>query len=200
MYRTIKEPSEGIYRESGSRFLAFAYPIAAESQVKEIIRKLEAANKGAVHFCFAYILGEQSQTQKSSDDGEPSGSAGKPILNQILSLRLTNILIVVVRYYGGVKLGIPGLIRAYKTAAADAIANAEMVEKQPTAILEVAFPYEFQGEILRTLKMFKANVLTIDNHERITLKFEVEKQHQDKLAALLLSEQHRTGIEWPETA
>jgi len=118
MFRTIKAPYKGIYRESGSRFLSFAYPIAEESQVKDTLRHLQSEHKGAVHFCYAYALGEAMQIQKSNDDGEPAGSAGKPILNQILSMGITDVLLVVVRYYGGVKLGIPGLIRAYKTSAA----------------------------------------------------------------------------------
>lgn len=199
MFRTIKAPYKGIYRESGSRFLSFAYPIAEESQVKDTLRHLQSEHKGAVHFCYAYVLGEAMQIQKSSDDGEPAGSAGKPILNQILSMGITNVLLVVVRYYGGVKLGIPGLIRAYKTSAADALAGAEIIEKQPTALLRVKFRYEFQGEVMRVLKQFKVKVLSINNDDKIVIEFEAEKRVSGNLTAALLSEQHKSGLEFLET-
>jgi uncharacterized YigZ family protein len=199
MYRTIKAPSEGIYRESGSRFLSFAYPIAEESQVKELLHNLQTEHKGAVHYCYAYVLGEAMQIQKSSDDGEPAGSAGKPILNQILSMGITNVLLVVVRYYGGIKLGIPGLIRAYKTSAADALAGADIIEKQPTVFMRVNFRYEFQGEVMRVLKHFKVKVLSINNNDKILIEFEVEKQVSEKLVAALLLEQHKSGLEFLES-
>ncbi len=126
LYKTIEEASTGIYKEKGSKFLAFAYPVATEYEVKDILDGLKKEYYDARHHCYAYVLGADKDKFRANDDGEPSSTGGKPILGQILSNDLTNIFIVVVRYFGGTKLGVSGLINAYRSAASDAINNAKI--------------------------------------------------------------------------
>jgi uncharacterized YigZ family protein len=140
-YKTISSPSEGEYKEKGSKFLAFAYPVASEEDVKKYLEKLSKAHHKARHHCYAYVLGENKELYRANDAGEPSNSAGKPILGQIQAKDLTNVLVVVVRYFGGVKLGVGGLINAYKSAAEAALNNAEIIEKDILATLKVQCDY-----------------------------------------------------------
>ena len=128
-YKSIAAPAEGLFKDNGSRFIAFAYPVETEEEVKELVSALKKEYHDARHHCFAYRLGYKGDVWRASDDGEPSGSAGRPILGQIESLGLSDVLVVVVRYFGGIKLGIPGLIRAYKTSTADALSSAQVIEK-----------------------------------------------------------------------
>lgn len=151
-YLTIAQTAQGIYKDKGSKFLAFAHPIKSEEQVKDIVAAYRKQYFDARHHCYAYMLGAKSQLSRSSDDGEPSGTAGRPILGQIQSNQLTNILIVVVRYFGGILLGTSGLIQAYKQATADVIANASVIEEIVLAQFEVNFPYELMNDVMRVLK------------------------------------------------
>ena len=128
-YRSLAAPSEGLFKDNGSRFIALAYPVETEEEVKNIVAALRKEYHDARHHCYAYRLGYQGNIFRASDDGEPAGSAGRPILGQIDSAGLSDVLVVVVRYFGGIKLGIPGLIRAYKTSTADAIGNGQIVTK-----------------------------------------------------------------------
>ncbi|MDL2242882.1 YigZ family protein, partial [Bacteroidales bacterium OttesenSCG-928-K03] len=129
-YKTLAKKSEGYFRDKGSKFIAFAYPINSEEEVKEILNELKKQYYDARHHCYAYRLGvDKDEKYRINEDGEPPGSAAKPIFGQILSYDLTNILIVVIRYFGGTKLGIPGLINAYKTVSKETIANNEIIEK-----------------------------------------------------------------------
>ena len=128
-YRSIAARSEGLFKDNGSRFIALAYPVETEEEVKDIVAGLKKEYHDARHHCYAYRLGYKGDRFRANDDGEPSGSAGRPILGQIDSMGLSDILVVVVRYFGGIKLGIPGLIRAYKTSTADALAQAEVIDK-----------------------------------------------------------------------
>ena len=127
-YRSIEAPSTGVYKDNGSKFLAFAYPVETEEQAKEHIAALRKEYFDARHHCYAWRIGLEGALWRANDDGEPSSTAGRPILGQLLSAELSDILVVVVRYFGGVKLGVPGLIKAYKTATAEAIAAARIVE------------------------------------------------------------------------
>ena len=127
-YKTIASTSEGIYKEKGSKFLAFAIPVVSEAEIKEHIDKIKKEYYDARHHCYAYILGADKATYRINDDGEPSGTAGRPIHGQLLSKDLTNTLVVVVRYFGGIKLGVSGLITAYKAATKDALDNAVVIE------------------------------------------------------------------------
>ena len=151
-YKTISKESEGIYKEKGSKFITYAYPVSTEEEIKEHIAQLKKEYYDARHHCYAYMLGADKKNFRANDDGEPSSTAGKPILGQILSNDLTNILIVVVRYFGGTKLGASGLIHAYKTAAADAIDNAEIVEKTVNDVYDIHFDYLVMNDIMKIIK------------------------------------------------
>ena len=151
-YRSIARRSEGLFKDNGSRFIALAYPVETEEQVKEIVSSLRKEYHDARHHCYAYRLGLDGEKFRANDDGEPSGSAGRPILGQIDSLGLSDILLVVVRYFGGIKLGIPGLIRAYKSSSADALANAEIVEKIAGKQFRISFDYLEMNSVKKVLK------------------------------------------------
>lgn len=151
-YRSIKAPSEGLFKDNGSRFIALAYPVETEEEVKTIVAALRKEYHDARHHCYAYRLGHLGDVFRSSDDGEPSGSAGRPILGQIDSAGLSDILVVVVRYFGGIKLGIPGLIRAYKTSTADALASAKVVEKVAGRHWRLSFDYLSMNAVMKVLK------------------------------------------------
>jgi len=151
-YRSIAAPSRGLFKDNGSRFISFAYPVETEEEVKSIVDSLKKEYHDARHHCFAYRLGLTGEKFRSSDDGEPSSSAGRPILGQIDSNCLSDILIVVVRYFGGIKLGIPGLIRAYKTSSADAISSAVIVEKVAGKDYHLVFDYLAMNDVMKVLK------------------------------------------------
>jgi len=151
-YRSIASPSTGVYKELGSKFLSFAWPIETEEDAKEIVASVKKDYFDARHHCFAYRLGINGERWRAFDDGEPSSTAGRPILGQLLSNELSDILIIVVRYFGGTKLGVPGLIRAYRSAAQDAIANAIVVEKTAGTLLSVSFEYLRMNDVMKVLK------------------------------------------------
>jgi uncharacterized YigZ family protein len=152
IYRTIAAPSEGTYKEKGSRFIAYAYPVTSTEDIRTLVEKIRKDNHDARHHCFAYMLGHKRENWRVNDDGEPSGTAGKPILGQINSRELTNILIVVSRYFGGTLLGVSGLINAYRTASADALNNAAIVEKTVREYYEISFPYLSMNDVMKVLK------------------------------------------------
>lgn len=174
-YITIASPAEGQFKDRGSRFLAFALPCFTEEEAKQTVAKYREEHPSAVHHCYAYRLGADGKNQRSSDDGEPGGTAGRPIMGQILSNNLTNVLIVVVRYYGGTPLGVPGLINAYKTATNEAIAAAQIVEKQVEATYTIRFEYPQQGEVMRILKEKGINILSLHMEESCKATFSLPK-------------------------
>lgn len=151
-YKSIAEPCEGLFKDNGSRFIALAYPVETEAEVKEIVQRLKKEYHDARHHCYAYRLGLVGEPWRANDDGEPSGSAGRPILGQIDSAGLSDILVVVVRYFGGIKLGIPGLIRAYKTSTSDALASARVVEKVAGRWYTLHFPYDDLPAVMKLAK------------------------------------------------
>jgi len=151
-YKSIAGPSEGLFKDNGSRFIALAYPVETEEEVREIVSRLRKEYHDARHHCYAYRLGYQRDVFRASDDGEPSGSAGRPILGQIDSLGLSDVLVVVVRYFGGIKLGIPGLIRAYKTSSADALSQAAVIEKIAARRFRLHFDYLSMNAVMKVLK------------------------------------------------
>jgi len=159
-YLTIAEPSEGIYKEKGSRFLSFAYPVFSADEIKQLIAQVEKKYHDARHCCYAWKLGLGDDNFRQNDDGEPSGTAGRPIYGQILSNNLTNVLVIVVRYFGGIKLGTGGLIVAYKTATADALANAKIVEQYVCDTYEVNFSYDAMNDVMKVLKDSTVEVLS----------------------------------------
>ncbi len=151
-YRSIAEPAEGLFKDNGSRFIALAFPVETEAEVKETVQRLKKEYHDARHHCYAYRLGLGGEPWRANDDGEPSGSAGRPILGQIDSAGLSDILVVVVRYFGGIKLGIPGLIRAYRTSTADALASARIVEKVAGRWYTLHFPYDDLPAVMKLAK------------------------------------------------
>lgn len=151
-YGSISAPSRGLFKDNGSRFISLAYPVESEEEVKEIVASLKKEYHDARHHCYAYRIGLDGSTWRANDDGEPSGSAGRPILGQIDSAGLSDILVVVVRYFGGIKLGIPGLIRAYKTSTAEAIEAAEKIEKVAGRWYRLTYPYEKMPDVMKVLK------------------------------------------------
>jgi len=151
-YASIAGRSDGLFKDLGSRFIAQAYPVETEEEVKEIVGRLRKEYHDARHHCYAYRLGLDGSKWRASDDGEPSGSAGRPILGQIDSAGLSDILVVVVRYFGGIKLGIPGLIRAYKSSTADALSQAAVVEKVAGKFFRLTFPYLSLNAVMKVVK------------------------------------------------
>lgn len=152
VYRTIANSAEGLYKEKGSRFISFVFPVSAEEQIREIIAELKDKYYDARHHCYAWRLGLDKTYYRANDDGEPSSTAGKPILGQIQSNGLTNVLIVVIRYFGGIKLGVSGLINAYREAAADALRNAVVIEKTIDVPLRIRFSYLVLNDVMKIVK------------------------------------------------
>ena len=158
-FLTIKDTAEGFYSEKRSRFLAFAHPVSTVDEVKELVAHYRKKYFDARHVCYAYMLGADRKEFRANDDGEPSSTAGKPILGQINSKGLTDVLIVVVRYYGGVNLGTGGLIVAYREASADALAHAEIISKQVEESVEYNFSYVMMNGVMRVVKEMDARIL-----------------------------------------
>ena len=151
-YKSIAAPSDGLYKELGSRFIASAWPVETEEEVKAVVDGLKKTYHDARHHCYAYRLGLDGGRFRANDDGEPSGSAGRPILGQIDSAGLSDVLVVVVRYFGGIKLGIPGLIRAYKSATADALTQAQAIEKVAGEHWRLDFDYLSMNAVMKAVK------------------------------------------------
>jgi uncharacterized YigZ family protein len=159
-YQTIKTKSVGQITEKRSKFLAFAHPVESPEEVKSIVDECRKEFYDARHVCWAYMLGAQGEQFRSNDDGEPSGTAGKPILGQIKSHELTNILVLVVRYFGGIKLGSSGLIVAYKEAAAEALANATIIEKTVNGQLSFSYEYPMMNSVMKIIKELEPQIIT----------------------------------------
>jgi len=157
-FLTIQAPSEGIYKEKGSKFLAFAYPVRTLEEVKTHLQDLRKIYYDARHWCYAYILGKDKDQYRANDDGEPSGSAGLPILGQLKSKNVTNILVVVVRYFGGTKLGVSGLIHAYKTATAEALENASIIEEIVKDEISFTFEYLQMNHVMKLIKEYQLKI------------------------------------------
>ncbi len=157
-YKTIEAPAIGSYKEKGSKFLSYAFPVSNESQIKTILNRLKKEHHSARHYCMAWRLGTESQIYRVNDDGEPSGTAGKPIFSQIQQHDLTDLLIVVVRYFGGVLLGTSRLTTAYKLSAADVMLNAVIVERIILVPIELKFSYESMNDLMSLLKEFELEI------------------------------------------
>ena len=158
-YKTIVAPSEGIYTEKRSKFIAMAFPVRTVDEIKVHLEACQKKYYDARHVCYAYMLGHERKDFRANDNGEPSGTAGKPILGQINSNELTDILIVVVRYFGGIKLGTSGLIQAYKAAAAEAIVAAEFVERTVDDVVSFLFEYPFMNDVMRVVKEMNPEIV-----------------------------------------
>lgn len=177
-YLTIKRPSEGLYKDRSSKFFYFAFPVRSEEEIKDHLAELRKTYYDARHHCYAYVLGKEATTFRAVDDGEPNHSAGDPILGQIRSNNLTNILIVVVRYFGGTKLGMSGLIQAYKTSAALAIEENEIIEEQVLSSVKIKFSYPAMNEVMKLVKTHELEII-----------------HQELMLDCKMSLEYRKGIE-----
>ncbi|MFC2087332.1 IMPACT family protein [Bacteroidota bacterium] len=185
MYKTISQQAEGIYKEKGSKFLAFAYPVKTLDEFKKLKYTIEKQYYDASHRCFAYRIGVENETIRFNDDGEPSNTAGKPILGQIYSYNLTNIMIYVVRYFGGTKLGVSGLIHAYKSAAGDALNKAEIIAKYLENVYVLKFQYDEMGIIMKHLKELKIDHFDQNFKESCSLKVKIRKCESEKIVKKL---------------
>ena len=174
-YKTILTGSTGEYKEKGSKFIAYAYPFKEVEKLKEIITVLKKQHIKASHWCFAYSIGNTGNVFRYNDDGEPSGSAGLPIYNQIRKNGLSDILIVVVRYFGGTKLGVPGLIRSYKNAAVDAIENSNIKMVTDSVLVSIAFDYSLMSQVMSAVKILSLEIIEKKFNESPTLTVNIPK-------------------------
>jgi len=180
IYKTIIGRSEFTFRDKGSKFIGIAIPVKDEEEVKQSLLNLKKEYYDATHHCYAYLLGFDKSAYRINDDGEPSGTAGRPIYGQILSNDLTNILIIVVRYYGGTKLGVPGLINAYKTSAKGAIENSKIIEKTINDFYKIGFNYILMNDVMRIIKDENLSIISQNYDENCSLVFSVRRNNSDK--------------------
>lgn len=184
---TISKKSQAEFKDKGSRFIGFAFPFENVDELKSILSEIKAQHTKARHFCYAYKIGLNNDNSRSNDDGEPSGSAGKPILNSILSKKLTNILIIVVRYFGGTLLGVPGLISAYKSAALAAIENNEIEMKFMKTVIQLSFEFEKTNEIMKIIKEFDLKIVKQDYVENCIWDIEIRESLVEKVTERVMS-------------
>lgn len=170
-YKTLKSESKGIYKEKGSKFISYAFPVFSESDIKRHIKDLKKEFYDARHHCYAYLLGADGKQFRANDDGEPSGTAGKPILGQLKSHELSNLLVVVIRYFGGTKLGTSGLIHAYKEATIDAIQNGTIIECTVNDIYQIDFDYGVLNDVMRIMKEENPKIIKQDFDLRCAIEW-----------------------------
>jgi len=180
-YLTINEPAEADFRDRGSKFIGYAYPVTSEQQVKEHLAYLRAIHTGANHFCWAMRLTPDRSVFRINDDGEPSGTGGRPILNVLLSRQLTNIVIIVVRYFGGTLLGVPGLINAYKTAAEEAVKSAQVIEKTVNDIYTISFEYLQMNDVMKLVKDQHLEVLNQQFDNQCSIQVSIRKMQVNEI-------------------
>jgi uncharacterized YigZ family protein len=174
-YQTIVSEARGSFRDKGSKFIGIALPVKSEIEVKQFLEKTRKEYYDATHHCYAYVIGPDKAAWRENDDGEPSGTAGRPIHGAILSADLTNILIIIIRYYGGTKLGVAGLINAYKTTAKDTLENAVIVTKKVHESFEIKFRYEQMNDVMRIIKETKTDIITTDFGENCFIHCSIRK-------------------------
>ena len=184
-YLTIAAPAEAIYKEKSSKFLAYAYPVRTEEEIRERLDALRKRYYDATHHCYAWRLGPQGELFRSNDDGEPSGTAGKPILGQLLSHSLTNCLVVVVRYFGGTKLGVSGLIQAYKESTADVLSVAEIIEQTVDLSFKIEFSYLVMNDVMRIIKEEQPNILSQEFDNLCTMQLSIRESRAEGLLGKL---------------
>ena len=185
VYRTLAGDSEAVLRERSSKFLAFAYHVEDEEQIRERLDALRKKYYDARHVCYAYVLGPERDVFRANDDGEPSSTAGKPILGQINSRELTDVLVVVVRYYGGVNLGTGGLIVAYRTAADEALEASNVEIRQVEEVVTFSFPYVMMNAVMRVVKEMKPRIVSQDFDSTCEIKLSIRKSEAPQLKARL---------------
>lgn len=181
LYRTVAAPAEAACRERSSKFLSWIFPVRSEEEIHEHLDALRKRFFDATHHCYAWRLGPRGEAFRANDDGEPSGTAGKPILGQLLSNDLTDCLVVVVRYFGGTKLGVPGLIAAYREATADVIAQAQIVDRTVDRIVTVDFPYVAMNDIMRVVKELQPRIEAQEFDNLCTMRLSIRESRADLL-------------------
>ncbi len=191
-YKTIAGKSEGYFKDRGSKFLAYAYPVNSEDETKPILEQLKKDHHNARHHCYAWRLGKEEITYRTNDDGEPSSTAGKPILGQLQSFDVTDIFLVVVRYFGGTLLGTSGLINAYKTAAADALNNAKIITKIIKETYKLHFTYPLMNDVMTIIKQENLNIVDTQFEIECDLIFSVRKSEAEQAEAIF---QNFYGVE-----
>lgn len=180
-YKTIKEPGEGLYKEKGSRFIAFAYPVTTTDEIKALVDAKKKQYHDARHVCYAYRINPAKIEFRGNDDGEPSGTAGRPMLGCLQSQELVNVLLIVVRYFGGIKLGTSGLINAYKVASDDALMHCEVEERTIDAIFNIRFDYLYLNDVMRITKDMKPTVLSQNFDLDCQMVLQIRMQQADSL-------------------
>lgn len=180
-YKTIAAPAEGIFRDRGSKFIGYAFPIKSEAEIKNIISQIKAEHPKARHVCWALRLSPDRSIFKINDDGEPSGTAGRPILNTLLSQDLTQVFVAVVRYFGGTLLGVPGLINAYKTATIEALSAAQIIEKTINDQYQIQFDYLQMNEVMKLIKDEKVELVEQKMDNQCEIVIEIRKTQVDKI-------------------
>lgn len=195
-FKTIKSPIENILlKEKGSKFITFAYPVNSEAELKKALENLRNEHPKATHHCHAFRMGIQGENYRANDDGEPSGSAGLPIYNQLLANELTNILVVVVRYYGGIKLGVSGLVKAYKESAKLVLEEAEIIVRELESQITISFPFDRQNVIFTLLNKFDAKILDFQTAENCSITATVKTSLKENIAEQL-SEMQNISFEF----
>jgi uncharacterized YigZ family protein len=197
-YKTIEKPGEGIYKDRGSKFIGIVNPMQRVDEAKELLDSIRKKYHDARHHCYAYRVGVNDEQYRINDDGEPSGSAGKPIYGQILSHEITNVLIVVVRYFGGTKLGVRGLINAYKGASAEAIANTKIVQKYIHDFYRLTFEYPLMSEVMRLLNDERIQQVENLYEANCKIKVGIRKKFSEEIFAKL-SGLHGLKVEFLKT-
>lgn len=180
-YLTIDSVSSGVYRDRGSKFLAFAHPVNSIDEAKRIIENYKKEYHDAKHHCYAYVIGHEKAVWRFNDGGEPSGTAGKPILSQINSRNLTNVIVVVVRYFGGTLLGTGGLINAYKTASAEALNNAKIIERHIEILVNIRFPYSRLNTVMKLFNDVRATIMKQEFKELCNITTGIKKSMYEKI-------------------
>ena len=185
-FNTIKSPVENILlKEKGSKFIGFAFPVNTETDLKKSLEKIREEHPKATHHCYAFRLGMKGENYRANDDGEPSGSAGLPIYNQLLAHEITNILVIVVRYYGGTKLGVSGLVNAYKESAKMTLEEAEMITKELESDIEITFTFNQQNQIFTFLNKFDGRIQDFLSDEQCVIKAKIKTSQKENISEQL---------------
>lgn len=195
-YQTIEQPIENVFiKEKGSKFIGFAYPVLSEMEVKNVLAKIQELHPKATHHCYAYRLGLNGENYRINDDGEPSGSAGLPIYNQLLAHDITNVLVISVRYFGGTKLGVGGLVKTYKESAKATLDEAKIVIKELESTIEIKFNFAQQNTIFSLLNKFDGKIINFDAQENCTIIVAVKTWQKENISDIL-SEMYQVSFEF----
>ncbi|MCE3075524.1 IMPACT family protein [Chryseobacterium gwangjuense] len=185
-YKTIEKPVENtLLKEKGSKFIGFAFPVDNEVELKNALEKIRAEHPKATHHCYAFRMGLNGENYRANDDGEPSGSAGLPIYNQLLANEITNVLVISVRYYGGTKLGVSGLVKAYKECAKITLEEANIVTKELEIEIKIQFNFNQQNVIFTLLSKFDAKIVNFDSQEKASIIAKIKLKHKDEIVSAL---------------